>query len=98
MSSFPIKLTKAAIDKINAYHLLLAVPNDHGLRIGVKKEGAHLKKIVGFDTKRFTDQKFLVEDITFFIDRRELKHFENVTLDFKETANHKGFVFREPKP
>lgn len=93
----PIKITDKALQKIKEYGQLLGVGQDNGLRIGVKKEGAHQKKILGFDTKRFTDQKYDSNGVVIFIDRRELKHFDHFYLDFKETASGKGFVFRETK-
>lgn len=95
--NLPIKITDKALQKIKEYGQLLGVGQDNGLRIGVKKEGAHLKKILGFDTKRFTDAKYDCDGITVFIDRRELKEFDHFYLDFKETVSGKGFVFRETK-
>lgn len=90
----PLRISPKAQKKIEEYAALLNLSPEHGFRIGVKKEGAHLKKIVGFDKKRFTDQQYSVENLVVFIDRRETKHVEKHVLDFKETSTEKGFVFR----
>lgn len=93
----PLALSEKALVKLKEYNELINIAGDSFVRIGVKKEGAHQKKILGFDEKRFTDQLYAFEGIQFVIDRRELKHFEQSKLDYKETTAHKGFVFRDVK-
>jgi Fe-S cluster assembly iron-binding protein IscA len=95
--TLPINITPRALQKLAEYNELLNLDNEAFIRLGVKKEGAHQKKILGIDEKRFTDQKYEHENLSFVIDRRELKHLEGHKLDFKETSNQKGFVFRPLK-
>ena len=90
-----VSITPKALKKIKEYQLLLMPGNEIGVRIGLKKEGVHQKKILGFDHKKFTDETFIVDDLLFFVDRRELKHFENIHLDFRDTATEKGFIFKK---
>lgn len=95
LPELPILLSSKALEKIKEYNELVNITGDSFLRLGVKREGAHTKKILGFDEKRFTDQQYRLDDVLFVIDRRELKHFENVKLDYKETSSQKGFIFRD---
>ena len=93
----PIPISSKAISKLKEYSELLIYDNKAFIRLGVKKEGAHMKKVIGVDEKRFTDQAYEMEDISFVIDRRELKHLEGSRLDFKETNAQKGFIYRPVK-
>ena len=97
MTPLPISISDKAFSKLVEYNELINMGNDASIRIGTKKEGAHLKKILGFDEKRFTDQLFKFKELSFLIDRRELKHFDGFKLDYKETNSQKGFIFRQTK-
>lgn len=97
MTPLPIAISDKAMVKLVEYNELINMGNDAQIRIGTKKEGAHIKKILGFDEKRFTDQLFQFKELTFLIDRREIKHFDGYKLDYKETSSQKGFVFRPAK-
>lgn len=92
-----IPISGKAAKKLKEYNDLLNYSNDMGVRIGVKKEGAHLKKIIALDEKRFTDQEFKFDNLFFYIDRRELNQFEDYRIDFRENANQKGFIFKKKK-
>jgi len=93
----PIAISPRALQKLSDYNELLNLDNEAFIRLGVKKEGAHLKKILGIDEKRFTDQVYALQDLQFVIDRRELKHIEGFKIDFRETNAQKGFIFRALK-
>ncbi len=93
----PLQITPRAIKMLVDYNELLNMDNTAFIRIGVKKEGAHIKKIMGIDEKKFTDQVYEYADLKFVIDRRELKQLENHKIDFRETSNQKGFIFRPLK-
>ncbi|MBI1182846.1 hypothetical protein GC194_01150 [bacterium] len=93
----PIAISDRAEKKLIDYNELLNFDQSAYIRIGVKKEGAHLKKILGVDEKRFTDQVYSHGDLKFVIDRRELKHLLENKIDFRETSNQKGFIFRALK-
>lgn len=95
LPALPLSLSIKALEKLKEYNELVNITGDSFIRIGVKKEGAHLKKVLGFDEKRFTDQLYEQDEMSFVIDRRELKHFDNIKLDYKETNSQKGFVFRK---
>lgn len=96
-AALPIPISQKALDKLVEYNELINLGNDAQIRIGTKKEGAHIKKVLGFDEKRFTDQLYELNELTFVIDRREIKHFDGFRLDYKETNSQKGFIFRETK-
>jgi Fe-S cluster assembly iron-binding protein IscA len=97
IEALPITISDRAFAKLKDYNELLNLDNEAFVRLGIKKEGAHIKKVLGIDTKRFTDQLYNYNDLLFVIDRRELKHIVDNRLDFKETSNQKGFVFRPIK-
>ncbi|MGB0430713.1 MAG: hypothetical protein ACPGLV_09585 [Bacteroidia bacterium] len=93
----PVVITPRALKMLKDYNELLNLDNSAYIRIGIKKEGAHTKKIMGIDEKRFTDQVYEQNDLKFVIDRRETKHVQNHKIDFRETSNQKGFIFRALK-
>lgn len=97
LPELPIQISPKALAKLAEYLELLGGEDQTYVRLGLRREGAHQKKILGIDGKRFTDQAYAHDDLLFVIDRRELTFLLGHSLDFKETAAQKGFIFRENK-
>ncbi|MBI3143162.1 MAG: hypothetical protein HYZ16_10075 [Bacteroidetes bacterium] len=97
LPQLPIPVSPRARAKLADYLELLGSGEQTYVRLGLRREGAHQKKILGIDGKRYTDQAYTLGDMLFVIDRRELEALQGHSLDFKETAAQKGFIFREIK-
>lgn len=92
-----IEVTPKAVTKIReafAKHGVLG-----GLRLGVLGGGCSgLSYQFKFDTKpRGTDSVFLFEnDVQVFVDPKSMKFLDGMTLDWKDSLMHSGFVFENP--
>ena len=92
-----IQVTPKAVTKIReafAKHGVLG-----GLRLGVLGGGCSgLSYQFKFDTKpRGTDSVFLFEnDVQVFVDPKSMKFLDGMTLDWKDSLMHSGFVFENP--
>jgi iron-sulfur cluster assembly protein len=69
-----------------------------GLRLGVLGGGCSgLSYQFKFDVKpRPTDQVLNFEDVKVFIDPKSLVFLDGMTLDWKDSLIHSGFVFENP--
>jgi iron-sulfur cluster assembly protein len=69
-----------------------------GLRLGVLGGGCSgLSYQFKFDVKpRPTDQILNFEDVKVFIDPKSLVFLDGMTLDWKDSLIHSGFVFENP--
>jgi iron-sulfur cluster assembly protein len=69
-----------------------------GLRLGVLGEGCSgLSYLFKFDPKpRPTDNVLDFEDVKVFIDPKSMIFLDGMTLDWKDSLIHSGFVFDNP--
>jgi len=69
-----------------------------GLRLGVLGGGCSgLSYLFKFDVKpRPTDQILNFDDVKVFIDPKSLVFLDGMTLDWKDSLIHSGFVFENP--
>jgi iron-sulfur cluster assembly protein len=69
-----------------------------GLRLGVLGGGCSgLSYLFKFDVKpRATDQILDFDDVKVFIDPKSLVFLDGMTLDWKDSLIHSGFVFENP--
>jgi iron-sulfur cluster assembly protein len=74
------------------------VPENYGLRVGVKGGGCSgLTYTLGFDeSPKESDTIIVSNDIKLFIDGKSLFYLSGTELDFSDGLNGRGFVFNNP--
>ena len=75
------------------------IPEEHGLRLGVKGGGCSgLSYVLAFDEKpKDNDKVFTLQGVTVFVDPKSLFYLSGTVLDFSDGLNGKGFVFNNPQ-
>ena len=92
-----IQVTPKAVEKIRAAFKREGVTQG-GLRLGVLGGGCSgLSYQFKFDPKpRTTDKVFQFDDVNVFVDPKSMVYLDGMTLDWKDSLIHSGFVFDNP--
>ena len=93
-----ITITAEAVAEIQRIRSEQNIPEELGLRIGVKSSGCcGVSYVLGFDNKRpENDRTFEIEGLTVYIDEQSLEFLSGSTLRFLEGAEGSGFYFENP--
>ena len=91
-----VTVTPKAVERIRAAFQKQGV--DGGLRLGVLGGGCSgLSYQFKFDPKpRPTDNILNYEDVNVYIDPKSMLYLTGMTLDWKDSLIHSGFVFDNP--
>ena len=93
-----ITITEKAQKEIQRIMEENKVPDNYGLRVGVKGGGCSgLTYSLGFDAEANEgDTVISTEEIKLFIDGKSLFYLTGTELDFSDGLNGKGFIFNNP--
>lgn len=93
-----IQVTPKALEKIRQAFARHGATEDGGLRLGVQGGGCSgMSYLFRFEPKqRPNDNVYDFEGVRIFIDPKSLVYLKGVTLDYKESLIHSGFVFENP--
>jgi len=93
-----ISVTDTAKKEIGKIMQENEVPENYGLRIGVKGGGCSgLTYTLGFDAEgKESDTIIEFNNIKLFVDGKSLFYLTGTELDFSSGLNGKGFVFNNP--
>jgi iron-sulfur cluster assembly protein len=93
-----IKITLKAVEEVIKIRKENNIPEDYGLRVGVKGGGCSgLKYSLGFDGKQKEGDTVIEQNgIKLFVDGKSLFYLSGTELDFTSGLNGKGFVFNNP--
>ncbi|MBI5471391.1 MAG: iron-sulfur cluster assembly accessory protein [Ignavibacteriae bacterium] len=94
-----ITLTEKAANQIRKLKAENNIPEDHGLRLGVKGGGCSgMTYVLAFDEKPKENDKLMDQHgIRMFVDPKSLFFLSGTVLDFSDGLNGKGFVFNNPQ-
>jgi iron-sulfur cluster assembly protein len=98
INNVEIKVSEKAAIEIRRIMTENKVPDEYGLRVGVKGGGCSgLTYSLGFDAEtREGDTIINQSDIKLYIDGKSLFYLMGTQLDFSDGLNGKGFVFNNP--
>lgn len=97
ITNAPISLTEGAINQLLRIKAEQNVPEDHGLRIGVKGGGCSgFSYILGFDVQKEKDQIFEVNGIKVLMEKSHGIYLIGMEIDWVEGLNNRGFTFNNP--
>ena len=93
----PISITETALVQLQQIRSQQHIPQDYGLRVGVKGGGCSgFSYILGFDEKKADDQAFALGDLTVLMNRGHGLYLLGMEIDWVEGLNNRGFSFNNP--
>jgi iron-sulfur cluster assembly protein len=93
-----ITITEKAAKEVRQIQSENNIPENYGLRIGVKGGGCSgFTYTLGFDAEAKEGDTIINDNaVTLFIDGKSLFYLMGTELDFTDGLNGKGFVFNNP--
>ncbi|MEO0340636.1 MAG: iron-sulfur cluster assembly accessory protein [Bacteroidota bacterium] len=96
-AALPINITDTALSQLRAIKEQQNIPDDHGLRIGVKGGGcAGFSYILGFDQVKTTDTIYQLDDLKVLMEKAHGIYLLGMEIDWVEGLNNRGFSFNNP--
>jgi iron-sulfur cluster assembly protein len=93
----PVSLTDTAVQALKEIMLEQAIPQDLGLRVGVKGGGCSgLSYIMGFDSVKDNDEQFEIDGIKVLMNRAHGMYIAGMEIDYYDGLDNRGFVFNNP--
>ncbi len=66
----------------------------YGLRVGIRGSGCGgASPLLGFDTAQLTDERYELEGLPIFVEKKHLLYVIGLEIDYEENAETSGFVF-----
>lgn len=94
----PVFISDRAREEVVAIFTNKNIPNDFGLRIGVKGGGcAGITYVIGFDKPKPNDDLFETGTFQVLIEKKHLMHLLGLHVDFVESETERGFLFTHPE-
>ena len=96
-TTLPIAITESAISHLQRLMTEKEVPDNYGLRVGVKGGGCSgFSYILGFDEKTEKDDEYEIEGMKVFMEKTHGIYLLGMEIDWLEGLNNRGFVFNNP--
>ncbi len=98
ISELPLNITSEALEQIKMIMAKKSVPQSYGLRVGTNSAATcgTISFMLGFDEKKSGDDSFQFEGIEVLINKKEMLHLIDITLDYEEGEEASGFRFDKP--
>jgi iron-sulfur cluster assembly protein len=93
-----INITDKAIEEIKKIMIENKIPENYGLRIGIKGGGCSgLTYTLGFDSEsKPTDNIIEKEGLSIYVDMKSYLYLTGTELDFTDGLSGQGFIFNNP--
>ncbi|MCB0666632.1 MAG: iron-sulfur cluster assembly accessory protein [Saprospiraceae bacterium] len=93
----PISLTEGALRELNKIRVQENVPEQYGLRVGVKGGGCSgFSYILGFDALKEGDQEYLIDGMRVIMSKSHGIYLLGMEIDYVDGLNNRGFTFNNP--
>lgn len=93
----PLTLTDSAVKQLTRIMGEQKVPEDHGLRVGVKGGGCSgFSYILGFDQKKDNDDVYEINGMKVFMEKAHAIYLLGIEIDWLDGLNNRGFTFNNP--
>lgn|SRR5690554_304024 len=93
----PIKLTVGAYNRMKQIFEEKDLPEDHGIRIGVKGGGcAGFSYILGFDNPKENDSVYQFKDMKVIMEASHGIYLAGMEIDYSDGLDARGFIFNNP--
>ena len=92
----PVSISPRAAEEIRKIMATKNIPQDYGLRVGVRGGGcAGVSLIIGFDKKKDSDLTYMISDIPVYVDKKHTMYLIGKQVDFHESDDARGFLFTD---
>lgn len=93
----PISLTEGAVNQLKKIMIEQKIPQDYGLRVGVKGGGcAGFSYVLGFDEPKEKDDIYEVSGIKVLMEKAHSLYLLGMEIDWVDGLNNRGFTFKNP--
>lgn len=93
----PIILTDTALTQLKRIMEEQKVPDNYGLRVGVKGGGCSgFSYVLGFDERKDKDDVHVIGDLNVFMEKSHAIYLLGMEIDWVEGLNNRGFTFTNP--
>ncbi len=93
----PISLTTGAVNQLKRIREEQNVPEDHGLRVGVKGGGCSgFSYVLGFDLAKENDQVHEIGGLRVLMQKSHAIYLLGIEIDWVEGLDNRGFTFNNP--
>jgi len=93
----PVTLTEGAVRQLNRIKQDQNVPDDYGLRVGVKGGGCSgFSYVLGFDQPKENDEWFEIAGLKVLMQKSHAIYLLGMEIDWVEGLNNRGFSFNNP--
>ena len=94
MSELPVKISDNAINEIKNILDNKNIPENYGLRMGIKGSGcAGVSYFLGFDKKQENDNEYQTDFISVYIQKKDMLYLLGMQLDYHRGNDVQGFMF-----
>ena len=93
----PITITDSAVRELNRIRAEQNIPDDHGLRIGVKGGGCSgFSYLLGFDVEKEKDEIYEINGMKVLMEKSHGIYLLGMEIDWYNGLNNRGFSFNNP--
>ncbi|MBK9272439.1 MAG: iron-sulfur cluster assembly accessory protein [Saprospiraceae bacterium] len=93
----PIIITDSALNQLNRIRQEQGIPQDFGLRVGVRGGGCSgFSYTLGFDEKKEHDQEFEIGGIKVYMEASHSLYLVGMQIEWVDGLNNRGFSFVNP--
>jgi iron-sulfur cluster assembly protein len=97
LNVLPVAFTDEAIREVKRLIVADSIPQDHGLRVGVKGGGCSgMTYVLGFDARQEGDEEYQIEDVRVFMNKSHQLYLFGMQIHYENGLNSRGFVFQNP--
>ena len=96
MTAEAINLTDRAKEEVKNIMSTKGIPEDYGLRIGIKGSGCGaMGYMLGFDKEKDGDLSYIKDDINIYVEKKHLMYLIGLEVDFYDGDDGRGFFFEK---
>jgi iron-sulfur cluster assembly protein len=93
----PIVLTDGAIKALHKIIQEQNIPDDHGLRVGVKGGGCSgFSYVLGFDLPQENDEIYEIKGMRVLMQKSHAIYLMGMEIDWEDGLGNRGFSFKNP--
>ena len=94
----PVNIRRKALHEVKLIMEKKGIPEDYGLRIGIKGAGCSgMGFLLGFDKQKPSDLEYSIEGLKVLIDKKHTMYVVGLEVDFYEGSDTRGFTFINPQ-
>lgn len=93
----PIFLTESAVNQLKKIMIEQNIPQDYGLRVGVKGGGCSgFSYVLGFDEPKEKDDIYEISGMKVLMEKAHSLYLLGMEIDWVDGLNNRGFTFKNP--